>query len=109
MTTNTLDAAANPAAFYKEFCSQRAAFNAHNFLIDQFEAHGRSRLANPSQGMSSALYAGFIRAPTPGIPENLSIFFIPKRSITTTTNLSQHLINQALKVTEGSGLDQKEL
>mmetsp|Transcript_28096 Transcript_28096/g.40224 ORF Transcript_28096/g.40224 Transcript_28096/m.40224 type:complete len:90 (-) Transcript_28096:707-976(-) len=59
--------------------------------------------------MSSALYAGFIRAPTPGIPENLSIYFIPKRSTSTSTNVSHHLINQALEVTEGSGLGITEL
>ncbi len=105
MTTNSLDAAISPTSFYTEFCSQHRAFNAHNYLLDQFEAHGRARLANPSQGMSSALYAGFIRAPTPGIPENLGIFFIPKRSTNTSTNVAQYLISHALKTTKGSGLD----
>ena len=110
MTTDSLDPAEQPTESFTEFCSQRTAFNAHQHLLTYFETQGRARLAFPSQGMSSALYAGIVRAPTPGVPENLSIFFIPKKSFTTsTTNTSQHLIAQTLKSTEGQGLDTSEI
>jgi hypothetical protein len=59
--------------------------------------------------MSSAVYAGIIRAQTPGNPENLSIFFTPKKSASTAANISQHLIAQSLKSTEGQGLDTSEI
>jgi hypothetical protein len=59
--------------------------------------------------MSSALYTGIIHAPTPGNPKNLSIFFIPKKLATTMANISQHLITQSLKSTEGQGLDTSEI
>jgi len=59
--------------------------------------------------MSSAMYSGILCAPTPGLSENLSIFFIPKKLPTQVTNMSQHLIAQSLKSTEGQDLDTSEI
>ena len=109
MTTDSDSEATEPTASFAEFCNQRTAFIAHQHLLNFFESRGRARVAAPSQGMSSAIYAGILRAPTPGVPENLSIFFIPKKSPATKSNLSQHLIAQSLKSTEGQGLDTSEI
>jgi len=109
MTTDSLSAATDPTTTFTEFCNQRTAFIAHQHLLNFFESRGKARVAAPSQGISSALYSGIIRAPVPGVPENLSIFFIPKKSTSTTSNLSQHLIAQSLKSTEGQGLDTSEI
>ena len=109
MTSDSTTAASDPTSTFLEFCNQRTAFTAHQHLLNFFESKGRARVAAPSQGMSSALYSGIIRAPTPGVPENLSLFFIPKKSPTQVTNISQHLIAQSLKSTEGSGLDTSEI
>jgi len=109
MTTDSATPATDPTPTFLEFCTQRTAFIAHQHLLTYFESKGRARAANPSQGMSSALYTGIIRAPTPGVPENLSIFFIPKKSSSNFNNLSQSLIAQSLKSTEGQGLDTSEI
>jgi len=109
MTTDSTNPATELTPTLLEFCTQRTAFIAHQQLLTYFETKGRSRSANISQGMSSALYTGIIRAPTPGMPENLSIFFTPKKTSSTPTNLSQTLITQSLKSTEGQGLDTSEI
>ena len=109
MTTDSTTPATDPTPTFLEFCTQCTAFIAHQHLLTYFETKGRARSTNLSQGMSFALHTGIIHAPVPGMPENLSIFFTPKKSTLTPTNLSQTLIAQSLKSTEGQGLDTSKI
>jgi hypothetical protein len=60
MTSDATTAASDPTPAYLEFCTQCTAFQAHQHLLQFFDTRSCSRLAIPSQGMSSALYAGII-------------------------------------------------
>jgi len=78
MSTNGMDPAPTPTVEFNEFCTQRSSTAAHQSLLHFFEIHDRARFANPSPTLSTALWSGLIRAPIPGSPDNLSVFFVPK-------------------------------
>ena len=87
MSTNGMEPATTPTTEFNEFCTQRSAAAAHQSLIHFFELHDRARFAAPSTTLSTALWSGSIRAPTPGSPDNLSVFFVPKVASTQKVNI----------------------
>jgi hypothetical protein len=108
MTTNSEDAATDPTPEFQEFLSQRSASTAFIYLLEYFEANERSRYVSINHGLTTALWAGVIRAPRVGSPENLSPFFLPRRNTSDTSGLP-NLIGQHMKQIEGQGLDLSEI
>ena len=107
MSINSINAAIKPTPEYEEFLQQRTAAMGFQFVLEYFEAHNRSRYVALNQGMISALWTGVIRASSHGTPQNLSPFFVPRRSAE--GQLTPNLIGQHLRQTEGQGLDFSEI
>ena len=107
MSTNSINAAEKPTSEYEEFLQQRTAAMGFQFVLEYFESNERSRYVAINQGMVSALWTGVLRSNSHGTPQNLSPFFVPRRSADGQT--APNLIGQHLRQTEGQGLDFSEI
>ena len=108
MSTDTLFPQTDPTKEMSDLLQCKSAGSAHQFVGDYFDAHNRGKYAAISAGLTSALWACIIRGTSPGTPENLSVFFVPRRSPAGHAASINHLSNH-LKTIDGTGLDAAEI
>ena len=101
---DSIDPQVDPTKEFSDLLQCKSAGAAHQLVLDYFDANSRGKYVSLSAGLTSALWACILRGNSPGTPENLSVFFVPRRSPADQAAVINHLQNH-LKTIDGTGLD----